>query len=69
MIQVVVPSDVADKIRRADGQVELIDDRGNRVAVVRRPPTDSEIEFAKSRMGRKGPKFTVDELIAQVETL
>jgi hypothetical protein len=69
MIRVVVQSDVADKIRRADGQVELIDDQGNRVAVVRRPPTEAEIEFAKSRMRSKGPKITIDELIAKVEAL
>ena len=69
MIRIVVESQVADQIRRAEGQVELVDDQGNRVGVVRRPPTQDEVEFAKSRMGSKGPKLTVDELIAKVESL
>ena len=69
MIRIVVQADVADQIRRSDGQIELVDDQGNRVGVVRRPPTKDEIEYAKSRVGRKGPKVTVDELIAKVEAL
>ncbi len=67
MIRIVVQADVADQIRRSDGQIELVDDQGNRVGLVRRPPTEEEIEYAKSRVGSTGPKFTVDELIAKVE--
>ena len=69
MIRIVVQADVADQIRRSDGQIELVDDKGNRVGVVRRPPTKEEIEFAKSRIGSEGPKCSVDELIAKVESL
>jgi hypothetical protein len=69
MIRIIVQADVADQIRRSDGQIELVDDQGNRVGIVRRPPTKVEIEYANSRVGSKGPKFTVDELIAKVESL
>lgn len=69
MIRIIVQADVADQIRRADGQVELIDDQGNRLGVVRRPPTAEEIAFAKSRVGSKGPKITIEELVAKVKTL
>jgi len=69
MIRIVVQADVADQIRRSDGQIELVDDQGNRVGVVRRPPTEEEIEYAKSRVGSKGRKFTVEELIAKVDAL
>ncbi len=69
MIRIVVQADVADQIRRSEGQVELVDDQGNRVGVVRRPPTEDEIKYAKSRVGSPGPKFTVDEVMAKVETL
>ncbi len=69
MIRIVVQTDLADQIRRAEGQVELIDDQGNRLGVVRRPPTEAEIEYAKSRVDSAGPKLTIDELIAKVETL
>ena len=69
MIRIVVQADVADQIRRSDGQIELVDEHGNRVGVVRRPPTEEEIQYAKSRVGSKGPKVTIDELIAKVEAL
>lgn len=69
MIRIVVQTDVAEKIRGSDGQIELVDDQGLCVGIVRRPPTEREIQLAKSRVGRKGPKFTVDDLIAKVEAL
>ena len=69
MIRIVVQADIADQIRRSEGQIELVDDQGNRVGVVRRPPTEEEINYAKSRLGSKGPKLTVDELITKVEAL
>ena len=69
MVKIVVQADVADQIRQSDGQVELIDDQGNRLGIVRRPPSEKEIELAKARIGSAGPKFTVDELIAKVEAL
>lgn len=69
MIRIVVQADVAEQIRHADGQIELVDEQGRRVGFARRPPTDEEVEFAKGRAGRGGPKFTVDELIAKVTAL
>jgi hypothetical protein len=65
MIRIIIQAGMADQIRRSDGQVELVDDQGNRVAVVRRVPTEDEIKYAKSRVGSAGPKFTVD--VAKVE--
>lgn len=69
MIRIVVQSDVAEQIRQSDGQIELVDDQGKQLGVVRRPPSGQEIELAKARIGSAGPKFTVDELIAKVEAL
>ena len=69
MIRVIVQDDVAEQIRRSDGQVELVDAQGSRVGVVRRPPTREEIQYARSRVGSKGPKCTIDELVAKVEAL
>lgn len=69
MIRITVHADLADQIRKSDGQVELVDQNGNRLGIVRRPPTDEEIRFAKSRIGTVGPKVTFDELIARVESL
>ncbi len=69
MIRITVEADVADQIRKSDGQVELVDEKGDRLGIVRRPPTDEEVQFAKSRIGTGGPKVTFDELIAKVESL
>lgn len=69
MIRITVRDDVADQIRQAKGQVELVDEQGNRLGIVRRPPTVEEIRFAMSRVGKTGPKVTIDELIAKVESL
>ena len=69
MIRIIVQADVADQNRSSDCQVELVDEKGNRLGIVRRPPTDEEVQFAKSRMGISGPKVTIDELIARVQSL
>jgi hypothetical protein len=69
MTRIVVQAAMADQIRRSEGQVELVDELGNRVGVVRRPPTEDEVKYAKSRIGSAGPKFTADEVIAKIEAL
>jgi hypothetical protein len=61
MHRIVIQKEVAEQIRQSEGQVELVDDQGQQVAIARRPPTQEEIEFAKSRMGSKGPKFTAEK--------
>ncbi len=69
MIRIVVQADMADKLRRSEGQVELVDDLGNRLGIVRRGPTEDEIAYARSRVGSAGPKCSMDEVIAKVEAL
>ena len=69
MIRIVLKADVADQIRRADGQVEFVDGKAIRVGLVRRPPSQEEIQYAKSRISSTGPKPSIDELIAKVESL
>jgi hypothetical protein len=69
MTRIVIQTEVADQIRRSDGHIELVDDQGNRVGIVRRPPSEDEIQIAKSRIGTEGPKFTVDQLIERVEAV
>ena len=69
MTKIVLQAEIAEQIRHSDGPIELVDDNGVQVGVVRRPPTEQEIETARARVGSKGPKFTVDELIAKVDAL
>lgn len=69
MNRIIVQNDLAEQIRHSHGQIELVDRDGHRVGVVRRPPTQDEIAVAKSRVGSKGPKLSIAELIAKVESL
>ena len=69
MIQIIIQADIADQIRRSEGQVELIDDKGNRIGVIRRLPTEDEVQIARSRIASPGPKLTMDEVISKLEAL
>ncbi len=68
-MKIVIQSDVADQIRKSDGPIELIDDQGASVGRVWRPPTEEEIEEAKTHMHQPGPKFTFEQLFAKIEEL
>ena len=57
MIRITVHADVADQIRRSDGQVELVDEKGNRLGIVRRPPTD---EARRAFLGEVCPGMRFD---------
>lgn len=49
---------IAEQIRSVEGPIELVDSSGQVVGVVRRPPTESEIERAKHRASRGGETLT-----------
>ena len=69
MTKIILQAEIADQIRQSDGPIELVDAQGACVGIVRRPPSEEEIAFARSRVGHAGPKFTVAELIAKVEAV
>ena len=69
MIKIVVQSDIAETIRQSNSQIELVDDKGIRVGFARRAPTEQEVEYAMRCVGKAGPRFTIEELIAKVEAL
>ena len=69
MIRITVQNEIAEQIRQSEGQIELVDLQGRRVGIVRRPPTEQEIQFAKGRVGSQGPTFTVEQVIDKVEAL
>lgn len=67
MLKIIVEERIAEEIRNSPGSLELVDQTGKTIAFANRPPTAEEIEFARSRMGSTGPKFTFDELIEKIE--
>ena len=69
MTKIVSQAEFAEQIRKSVGPIELVDDQGFPIGIVRRPPTEQKIELARARICREGPKFTTDELISKVEAL
>ena len=66
MTKVAVAEDLAAKIRASDGPIELVDASGRTVGLVRRPPTEAEIERARSRASSEGKRLSWAEVVAKV---
>ncbi len=67
MTRVAVADDVAAKIRESEGPIELVDASGRTIGIVRRPPTESEVERAKSRASQGGKRLSWAEVVAKVK--
>lgn len=66
MTKVIVAEDIATKIRTGDGPIELVDTSGQTIGVVRRSPTEEEIQRARSRGSGDGKRLSWHEVIAKV---
>ncbi len=66
MTKVAVAEDVAAKIRESDGPIELVDTSGRTIGLVRRPPSEAEIERARRRAGSEGQRLSWEEVVAKV---
>lgn len=66
MTRVAIAEDIADQIRRSEGPIELVDVNGQTIGVVRRPPTEAEIERAKQRASRGGGRLSSAQVMAMV---
>lgn len=67
MTRVAVADDIALQIRNSEGPIELIDPSGQTIGIVRRPPTDSEIERARRRASQDGKRLTWAQVVAKVQ--
>ena len=68
MTRILVPDDVATQIRQSESPIELVDENGRTVGIVRRPPTESEISRAKSRASQDGKRLSWDQVVAIVKS-
>jgi len=66
MTKVAVAEEVAARIRASEGPIELVDATGQTIGLVRRPPTEAEIERARSRASRDGNRVSWTEVVAKV---
>ncbi|MFO7903273.1 MAG: hypothetical protein R6U98_11460 [Pirellulaceae bacterium] len=67
MTRVAVADDIALQIRNSEGPIELIDPSGQTIGIVRRPPTESEIERARSRASQDGKRLSWAQVVAKVQ--
>jgi hypothetical protein len=67
MTKVAIADDVAAQIRDSEGPIELVDANGQTIGVVRRPPTEAEIERARSRASRDSKRLSWDQLAGKVK--
>lgn len=66
MTKVAVANEVADQIRRGEGPIELVDPSGQTVGIVRRPPTEAEIERARARASQGGQTLSWAEVVSKL---
>lgn len=67
MTRIAVADDVAAKIRESEGPIELVDVSGQTIGIVRRPPTESEIERARNRASQGAKRLSWAEVVAKVK--
>jgi len=66
MTKVAIAEDIAERIRNSEGPIELVDTQGETVGVVRRPPTEAEIERARNRASEDGKRLSWAQVAAKV---
>ena len=66
MTKVTIAEEIAERIRNSDGPSELVDTQGQTIGIVRRPPTDVEIERARSRASKDGTRLSWAQVSAKV---
>lgn len=66
MTKVAIAEDIAERIRNSDGPIELVDAQGRTIGIVRRPPTPTEIERARSRASQDGKRLSWAQVVAKV---
>ncbi len=66
MSKVAIAEEIAERIRNSEGPIELVDSQGQTIGVVRRPPTEAEIERARSRASKVGKRLSWAQVVAKV---
>ena len=65
MTKLTVTEEIAERIRRSEGPIELVDSQGHTIGVVRRPPTETDIQRARERAS-KGTRLTWAQMAAMI---
>ena len=66
MTKIAIAEDIAERIRSCEGPIELVDLQGHTIGIVRRPPTEEEIERARNRASKDGKRLSWAQVAARV---
>ena len=66
MTKVPIAQDVANRIRNSEGPIVLVDEEGQTIGVVRRPPTEAEIERARQRASHGTQRLSWEQVKTMV---
>jgi len=66
MTKVPIAEDIAERIRTSEGPIELVDTQGQTIGIVRRPPTEAEVERARNRASKDGQRLSWAQVAAKV---
>ena len=66
MTKLTITEEIAAQIRSSEGPIELVDSQGQTIGIVRRPPTETEIQRARERASKQGARLTWAHVAAKV---
>lgn len=66
MTRVTIAQEIAERIRSGEGPIELVDSYGQIIGVVRRPPSEAEIERARNRASKDGTRLSWAQVAAKI---
>ena len=66
MTKVAIAEEIAERIRSSEGPIELVDSHGQTIGIVRRPPTEAEIERARSRASQDKNRLSWAQVASKV---
>jgi hypothetical protein len=66
MTKLTVTEEIAERIRRSEGPIELVDSQGHTIGVVRRPPIETDIQRARERASKDGTRLTWAQVAAKI---
>ncbi len=69
MVQLVTTNEFAKQLASMEGVVELVDENGNRLGVLTRPPSDADVRIAKERRAANQPGVTTADLVQRLSAI
>lgn len=69
MSSIVVSQADADRVATAQDVIEVCDNAGLILGYITQPVSEEDIAIARSRVGSNGPRSTIDQVLAHLQSL